>query len=130
MSTDRIITMEECAQHTTEASCWLCIDNKVYDVTKFLGDHPGGREPLRYASGKDATDEFNAINHTDQAKKIMLKHLIGTIHPKDARQVEATKKNDDNVVKAAAATKEPESVSITNILLLCAILALGYHLFA
>lgn len=36
------ITLEECQKHTTEDSCWLVIHGKVYDVTKFLDEHPGG----------------------------------------------------------------------------------------
>lgn len=40
--TTRTITLEECSKHTTEDSCWLVIHGKVYDVTKFLDEHPGG----------------------------------------------------------------------------------------
>lgn len=34
----------------TEESCWLVFEGKVYDVTKYLDDHPGSRKPLlKYA---------------------------------------------------------------------------------
>merc|ERR1712070_684683 len=36
------ITMEEVAKHNSKASCWVVLDGKVLDVTKFLADHPGG----------------------------------------------------------------------------------------
>jgi len=36
----------------------VAIKNKVYDVTGFLGSHPGGREFLLLNAGRDATLSF------------------------------------------------------------------------
>ena len=38
----RIYTDEDLAVHSTAASCWVTRNGKVYDVTSFLPDHPGG----------------------------------------------------------------------------------------
>merc|ERR1719503_245078 len=48
------ITMEEVAKHNTKASCWVVLDGKVLDVTKFLSDHPGGELAILTFAGKDA----------------------------------------------------------------------------
>lgn len=33
---------KEVSSHCDHISCWIVIDGKVYDVTNFLKDHPGG----------------------------------------------------------------------------------------
>ena len=44
-------TLEEVSKHKGKASCWFVIHGKVYDVTKFLEEHPGGDEVLLEAAG-------------------------------------------------------------------------------
>ena len=38
----------EISKHNKESSCWIIIDNKVYDVTQFLDKHPGGAKYFFY----------------------------------------------------------------------------------
>ena len=47
----RVITREELLQHATLDSLWVCIHKKVYDVTTFVEDHPGGDTYLLDAAG-------------------------------------------------------------------------------
>ena len=32
----------EVAKHTKKNDCWIVLDSYVYDVTRFLSEHPGG----------------------------------------------------------------------------------------
>ena len=38
----RVLDLTELKKHTTETDCYLLYDGKVYDVTEFLDEHPGG----------------------------------------------------------------------------------------
>lgn len=49
----RTISLEECRKHTTDKSCWLVVHGKVYDVTNFLEEHPGGYDIIVTATGAD-----------------------------------------------------------------------------
>jgi nitrate reductase (NAD(P)H) len=43
---------------------WMGIHGLVYDVTKYMSEHPGGGQILEAVSGKDATYEFEEAGHT------------------------------------------------------------------
>ena len=36
----RDISLEEVAKHNTDGDCWVVIDGIVYDLSKFLKEHP------------------------------------------------------------------------------------------
>mmetsp|Transcript_29041 Transcript_29041/g.81248 ORF Transcript_29041/g.81248 Transcript_29041/m.81248 type:complete len:125 (+) Transcript_29041:93-467(+) len=72
-------TLEDISKHNTHDSCWLAINGKVYDITKFLEEHPGGDEILIEAAGKDATDDFDDIGHSDEAVEQLKEYEIGTL---------------------------------------------------
>ncbi|TVU37025.1 hypothetical protein EJB05_18990, partial [Eragrostis curvula] len=52
---------------------------KVYDVTKFLEDHPGGDDVLLSSTAKDATDDFEDVGHSTTARAMMDEYLVGEI---------------------------------------------------
>jgi len=47
---------------------WMIIHNKVYDLTKLMGAHPGGDELLMKSAGLDATKEFELFEHSEKAR--------------------------------------------------------------
>ena len=55
------------------------IHDKVYDVTPFLNEHPGGEEILLDHGGKDASADFDDVGHSMDAFDIMKKYLVGEI---------------------------------------------------
>lgn len=51
-------TLAEVAQHSTQESCYTAVDGKVYDVTSFIPNHPGGVQRIMQVCGKDGTELF------------------------------------------------------------------------
>uniref|UniRef100_A0A3Q3G5C7 Cytochrome b5 n=1 Tax=Kryptolebias marmoratus TaxID=37003 RepID=A0A3Q3G5C7_KRYMA len=62
-------------------STWIIIHNKVYDVTKFLEEHPGGEEVLREQAGGNATESFEDVGHSTDAREMASSMVIGEVHP-------------------------------------------------
>ncbi|XP_038906915.1 cytochrome b5-like [Benincasa hispida] len=75
----KLFTLAEVSQHNNRKDCWLIINGKVYNVTEFLEDHPGGDEVLLSGTGKDATDDFEDVGHSESAREMMSKYSVGEI---------------------------------------------------
>ncbi|XP_016966396.1 uncharacterized protein LOC108035329 [Drosophila biarmipes] len=60
--------------------CWLIIKGNVYDVTKFLSEHPGGGDVLLEYGGKDATKAFKQAGHSSDAERDLKNYKIGEIN--------------------------------------------------
>lgn len=73
----REFTPEEIESHDSEKSCWLIIDGIVYDVTKYLEEHPGGEFVLLDNGGQDATEAFEDQGHSDDARELLKSFKIG-----------------------------------------------------
>merc|ERR1711992_377148 len=72
-------SMEEVAKHTTKEDCWVILHGRVLDVTKFLGEHPGGELAILTFAGKDATAEFDMIHPPDVIEKYAPNAIIGKL---------------------------------------------------
>ncbi|ERN09073.1 hypothetical protein AMTRI_Chr06g197440 [Amborella trichopoda] len=77
----KVFTLQDVSNHNTPQDCWLVINGKVYNVTEFLEDHPGGDEVLLSATGKDATDDFEDVGHSTSARAMMDEFYVGEIDP-------------------------------------------------
>jgi cytochrome b involved in lipid metabolism len=44
-------TLEECKKHTSDKDCWIVVHGKVYNVTDFLEEHPGGYDIILTSAG-------------------------------------------------------------------------------
>ncbi|VVB07371.1 unnamed protein product [Arabis nemorensis] len=75
----KIFTLSEVSEHNQPHDCWIIINGKVYNVTKFLEDHPGGDDVLLSSTGKDATDDFEDVGHSESAREMMEQYYVGEI---------------------------------------------------
>ncbi|KDP41326.1 hypothetical protein JCGZ_15733 [Jatropha curcas] len=77
----KLYTMQEAAEHNTKDDCWIVIDGKVYDVSSYLDEHPGGDDVVLATIGKDATDEFEDAGHSESARELLESFCIGELDP-------------------------------------------------
>eukprot|EP01083_Nonionella_stella_P112933 332701_1 len=119
--------MDEVRNHNKQDDCWMVIGNdktggpKVYDVTNYLDDHPGGAEVLLDVGGQDADEFFEDIGHSKDARDELAKHLVGVLKLDEAeiqRRVEAAK---------AAAEKGAGGMNIMVVLMAILAIAAAYY---
>ncbi|KZT12597.1 cytochrome b5 [Laetiporus sulphureus 93-53] len=77
MAETKIITYEELKAHNSKESLYILIHQKVYDVAKFIDEHPGGDEVILAETGKDATEAFEDVGHSDEARSILKDLYVG-----------------------------------------------------
>nr|XP_055168134.1 cytochrome b5-like [Nyctereutes procyonoides] len=85
--TVKYYTLEEIQKHNHSKSTWLILHHKVYDLTKFLEEHPGGEEVLREQAGGDATENFEDVGHSTDARELSKTFIIGELHPDDRAKI-------------------------------------------
>ncbi|MFA6459347.1 MAG: cytochrome b5-like heme/steroid binding domain-containing protein [Candidatus Paceibacterota bacterium] len=59
-------TLTEVAIHNTASSCWAAVNGGVYNLTTWIGKHPGGEKAILSICGKDGSSAFNN-QHDGQA---------------------------------------------------------------
>uniref|UniRef100_A0AAQ4PIF6 Cytochrome b5 heme-binding domain-containing protein n=1 Tax=Gasterosteus aculeatus aculeatus TaxID=481459 RepID=A0AAQ4PIF6_GASAC len=77
-------TLEEISAHSVSSDSWLIIHDKVYDITSFLEEHPGGEEVLLEQAGADATESFEDVGHSTDAREMLLQYYVGELHMDDS----------------------------------------------
>jgi cytochrome b involved in lipid metabolism len=55
----------------------IFIDKKVFNITEYLNQHPGGKECLLKYNLKDTKESYNF--HSSSAKKLWKKYFIGVL---------------------------------------------------
>ncbi|KAH9259179.1 hypothetical protein BASA81_002799 [Batrachochytrium salamandrivorans] len=73
------LTVSEVKNHKTEKDCWVIINGDVYDVTKFLPDHPGGKKAILMYGGKDATEEFGMLHKQSVLTTVAAQYKLGKL---------------------------------------------------
>lgn len=86
-------SLEEIKEHNTTESAWCIYKNGVYDITKYIDEHPGGGEQLLEASGGDLTAAFDDFGHSDNALQILKKLKIGELKMEDRAKGTKTESN-------------------------------------
>lgn len=79
-------TLAEVARHNRPDDLWIVVDDNVYDLSTFGDLHPGGKPPLAWVAGTDATREFFSLHRSTILDKPKYKRFqIGVLTPTDSK---------------------------------------------
>lgn len=73
-------TLADVATHGNASSCWSAINGKVYNLTSWINQHPGGPQRILSICGTDGSSAFNA-QHGGQSNPAneLTNFYIGTL---------------------------------------------------
>lgn len=73
-------SLAQVAVHNSASSCWSVINGGVYDLTTWIGQHPGGKQAIMGLCGKDGSTAFNGQHEGGEKQAAMLVTLkIGVL---------------------------------------------------
>ncbi|KAG9979388.1 hypothetical protein KCU90_g12850, partial [Aureobasidium melanogenum] len=72
-------TYSDISEHNTKKDLYMVVHDKVYNCTSFVDEHPGGEEVMLDVGGQDATEAFEDVGHSDEAREILEGLLVGTV---------------------------------------------------
>ncbi|KAJ8087261.1 fatty acid alpha-hydroxylase [Marasmius tenuissimus] len=78
----KIFDAEDISAHKSSSSCWVSRNGRVYDITSFLPDHPGGDDIVLKYAGQDigaAMADKTEHEHSDAAYEMMDDFCIGRL---------------------------------------------------
>ena len=118
--------------------------SEVYDVTKYIEDHPGGIDALVEVAGQDATNASEDVGHSEDSREVLAQFLVGDLEGapatsgRPAQAVTTAKQNHSQaLVGAKPPTHElhdllsnPRFVEISTAALVGAAALLGYEAYA
>ncbi|KAK0709715.1 putative cytochrome b5, partial [Lasiosphaeria miniovina] len=86
------LTFQDVAEHNTKKDLYIVVHDVIYDATKFVDEHPGGEEVLLDVAGQDATEAFEDVGHSDEARETLEQLKVGTLkrNPGDPKPKSAT----------------------------------------
>jgi len=127
-----VLSSAEVSKHNSGNDCWQIINGKVYSLSSYLNQHPGGAETIIPYCGKEATAAFSnkgnqGSNHSDFAWQLLDKYLVGSLgqgmpsSTSSPGSSQAAPKAPAGAVKpglpdnnpAVAATKAGDSISLS-----------------
>ncbi|SCW03307.1 LAFE_0G07536g1_1 [Lachancea fermentati] len=103
-----LYSQKQLAAHSSAEDCWVSLyQRKIYDVTRFLNEHPGGSQALLDYAGKDVTEimkDEKEHEHSESAYEIMNdEYLVGYL---------ATDEEERKLLGAADAVGETVEVRL------------------
>ncbi|KAK7924757.1 FMN-dependent dehydrogenase-domain-containing protein [Apiospora marii] len=114
------VTVSELSCHNKKGDCWLAVHRKVWDLTDFVDEHPGGAEILLQCAGTNATrvyDEVHApgileANLSVDKFKGMLEEASSDVPPTGTVQEVQQEQNNKDGTASSSETAQPPLFSL------------------
>lgn len=78
----RIFSMDDLVLQRKLGQCWIVRKGRVYNVTEFANDHPGGDELITQFAGMDigaAMEDEDEHMHSESAYAMLEEYLVGRL---------------------------------------------------
>ncbi|KAF2756995.1 fatty acid hydroxylase [Pseudovirgaria hyperparasitica] len=108
----------EVASRNTKNSCYVTIGTKVFDVTDFLNDHPGGADLVLEYGGRDVKaimEDEASHTHSEAAYEVLEDCLVGFVATEKVLSAAAKSQHPDEIVPlppTVQGKKEPQANGI------------------
>ncbi len=77
------ISLEEVSRHASPSDCWMAIDGQVFDVTRYVPDHPSEESVLTAWCGREASEAYRTKmkgrHHSARADHLLESLRIGPL---------------------------------------------------
>ncbi|KAH7152683.1 cytochrome b5-like heme/steroid binding domain-containing protein [Dactylonectria macrodidyma] len=117
------LTYQDVSEHSTKTDLYIVIHDKVYNCSSFIDEHPGGEEVMMDLAGADATEAFEDVGHSDEAREILEKLHIGDLK----RQAGDPKPTDPHSAPATAEVSGGRGTAFYALLVIGGIIASGVY---
>ncbi|KAF2222628.1 hypothetical protein BDZ85DRAFT_263961 [Elsinoe ampelina] len=94
------LPVADVASKNTSDACYVTIGTKVYDITSFLDDHPGGGDLILEYGGKDVKEIMEddiSHAHSESAYDVLEEYHIGFVA-------------DENLIDSVTKSSDPASI--------------------
>lgn len=82
-SAERRFTLDEVTRHASPEDCWMAIDRTVYDLTRYLPEHPSRSGIVEPWCGTEATQAYRTKMkgrpHSPEADHLLTQYRIGML---------------------------------------------------
>ncbi|KAK2028420.1 cytochrome b2 [Colletotrichum zoysiae] len=80
LETERVaVNLTDLAKHNKKTDCWIAVHSKVWDITDFINEHPGGPSVLLKCAGSNATKVFDEVHAPDILEELPNEKFIGIL---------------------------------------------------
>lgn len=110
---DIFFSKEEIEKHNNEDDIWVSYQGKVYNITEFVSNHPGGKEKLLQAAGGPLEPYWDIYTQhkNKEVKNILEEYQIGITDKykevNDPYQLEPKRNTDLNILKNRPFNAQP-----------------------